>query len=233
MKKRIIAVLIVFAVLTTGIVAYALNRDDYDSVSEENTVKDTTESKENNESSETEPATEVTEPTAEETDPTAEEDPWVTENRVIPEVIPDFVQGDMKVYSPSDALKVNPYNFTFLPTYRDIYYWAPTCLVDLVDREEYGAWRREVVIPNEIENIEPQEMYTVSFIKHFHISKEDFEQACESKRLCFEDFRDRCGEDITDEAHEIYNADIIYTFDNEIINNYYRRDICEYTELAE
>ena len=34
MKKRIIAVLIVFAVLTTGIVAYALNRDDYDSVSE-------------------------------------------------------------------------------------------------------------------------------------------------------------------------------------------------------
>ncbi|MCI9448903.1 MAG: M56 family metallopeptidase [Clostridiales bacterium] len=47
---------------------------------------------------------------------------WVMQNRVIPDSIPEFVQGNMKVYSPEDALKYIPYNFTFLPTYRDIYF---------------------------------------------------------------------------------------------------------------
>lgn len=163
----------------------------------------------------------------------AEEDAWVAENRVIPDVIPEFVQGDMKVYSAEDSLKITPYNFSFLPTYRNIYYWAPTFLFDLVDRDACRAWHEEVVKPNEVNNVEPQEMYIVSFVKHFKISREDFEAACEKKRLRFEEFHNVNGHDISDEAHEIPNADIIYTFDNEIINEYYRRDICVFTSLEQ
>ena len=48
--------------------------------------------------------------------------------------------------------------------------------------------------------------------------------ACEQKRKRLEYLRDELGHDINVEGAEIPNADIIYTFDNEIINNYYLRD---------
>ena len=67
-------------------------------------------------------------------------------------------------------------------------------------------------------------MYTVSFVKYFEISREDFERCCEQKRKRLEYLRDELGHDINIEGAEIPNADIIYTFDNEIINNYYLRD---------
>ncbi|MCI9448902.1 MAG: hypothetical protein HFE30_01445 [Clostridiales bacterium] len=105
----------------------------------------------------------------------------------------------------------------------------PSFLLDLVDREAANSWYNDVVVPNIENNTEPQEMYTVSFVKHFKISKEEFEQANEQRKLLFEKFRVVNGDDISDEGHEIYNADIIYTFDNNIINNYYRRDICTYS----
>lgn len=65
-------------------------------------------------------------------------------------------------------------------------------------------------------------MYTVSFIKHFHIPKDIFEQVCEELPLWYDRLYDG-NYDKTEEQYEIPNADIIYTFDNEIINNYYRR----------
>lgn len=75
-------------------------------------------------------------------------------------------------------------------------------------------------------------MYLVSFVKHFKIPREDFEKCVENIRQTYEWFHDTHGDDISDEIHELPNADIIYTFDNEIINNYYRRDICTYTEYV-
>ncbi|MCI8331487.1 MAG: hypothetical protein HFE78_01475 [Clostridiales bacterium] len=122
-----------------------------------------------------------------------------------------------------EALQKLPFNFSYLPSYRNIYYWEPTYLFDLVDRDECRSWYEEFVKPNIETNTEPQEMYAVSFVKYFNISKEDFEICTNQLREKFIDFRDRCGDDISDEGHEIPNADIIYTFDNEIINEYYRR----------
>lgn len=161
---------------------------------------------------------------------TESEDPWVEENRVIPEVMPEFVQGNMIVLSPEDALKKYPYNFTHLPKYRDICYWYPTFLGDLViNSEEKSKWFEEVVRTDESNNTEPDELYVVSFVKRFHISKEDFEKACEERiRL----LKERHPIDHMNlEVAEVFNADIIYTFDNNIINTYYRRDICTYTDL--
>lgn len=106
-------------------------------------------------------------------------------------------------------------------------------LFNLVDSDEWNQWCTDVILPHIENNVEPQEMYLVSFVKHFKISREDFEAACEKKRLRFEELHNVNGHDISDEAHEIPNADIIYTFDNEIINEYYRRDICVFTSLEQ
>lgn len=198
--KRVISAMIVSAMLMgAGSAVHALNIDDYSHQ-------------------------DIAAPSDELKSEEAEKVEWIKENRINLEEAPEFVQGDMKVYTAEAVKQVMPYNFTYMPTYRDIYYWEPTFLFDLVDRDACRAWYEECVKPNIINNTEPQEMYTVSFIKYFKISKEDFEKASEARKLRFEQFRDVNGDDISDEAHEIHNVDIIYTFDNEIINNYYRRN---------
>ena len=69
-------------------------------------------------------------------------------------------------------------------------------------------------------SLEP-EMGMVTFIKHYNIKKEDFVAAV--LRIYHRNVA-YGYDDIYDEALEIPNADIIYTFDNEIINAYYRRE---------
>ena len=59
---------------------------------------------------------------------------------------------------------------------------------------------------------EPAEMVTVAFVKRFNISKEEFELAVGKNSK------------YNDEDAELPNADIVYTFDNAIINEYYRRE---------
>ena len=75
-------------------------------------------------------------------------------------------------------------------------------------------------------------MYIISFIKHFNISKDDFKKACEQRKLQNEEWAALHNNDINNEKLEIPNADIIYTFNNTIINEYYRRDVCEYSERS-
>ena len=135
--------------------------------------------------------------------------------------LPDSYVGgtDDEFNSPFDDYK-----------YRAIYYSISEPFAQLVDKDVYWDW-----LDNEtpyrtfpLENIE--EMAMVAFIKKFNISREDFDKANEEhKRLLLEyggiaimnpaeedPYYDR---DI--ECREIYNADIIYTFDNELINSYY------------
>lgn len=190
-----------------------------------------TEQSETEETQNTEPTEETTQVVAPIVDET--EDEWISQNRVAPERIPEFVQGDMEVYSPEDTREAyvlcgSPY----VPTYRAVYYYPATCFSDLVDEDSFSTWYQDVYMTDFINGIEPQEMYLVSFVKHFKIPREDFEKCVENIRQTYEWFHDTHGDDISDEIHELPNADIIYTFDNEIINNYYRRDICTYTEYV-
>ena len=149
---------------------------------------------------------------------------WAAENRTVLKEIPRFEQNGMVIRTAEDALKCAPYETTFLPKYRDIYYWEPSFLYDIVDQDAAAEWYETFVRPDRYNNAEPKEMYTVSFVKYFEISREDFERCCEQKRKRLEYLRDELGHDINIEGAEIPNADIIYTFDNEIINNYYLRD---------
>ena len=63
-----------------------------------------------------------------------------------------------------------------------------------------------------------EEMLLVSFVKRYDITREEFDSAVEK----FIAHNEEMGCDMTGEEYEVPNGDIIYTFDNEIINHYYR-----------
>jgi len=74
--------------------------------------------------------------------------------------------------------------------------------------------------------VETDEMHMVALIKHFDILKEDFIAAIEKEKLLLLQENATFGwkNEFDNERMELPNADIIYTFDNEIINAYYRRE---------
>jgi hypothetical protein len=96
-----------------------------------------------------------------------------------------------------------------------VYYVIPGSIQALVaDGEASQVWLAENGSPED-----PQEMLVVSYVKAFNIPKEDFVSAIEEDRqACI-----NLEQDLNDEMWELPNADIIYTFDNDIINYYYRR----------
>jgi len=63
-------------------------------------------------------------------------------------------------------------------------------------------------------------MPLMHFVQHFNIPREDFDAAVEELRR----IRTAAGLDLSDELHELPNADIIFSFDNNIIRYFYRRE---------
>ncbi|MDR3344257.1 MAG: hypothetical protein LBT21_01475 [Oscillospiraceae bacterium] len=61
-------------------------------------------------------------------------------------------------------------------------------------------------------------------VEHFKIPREKFDEYVEHMKSFYKELiDDDYYIDLNSEEYEIPNADIIYTFDDEIINNYYRR----------
>jgi len=160
----------------------------------------------------------TTPPIIEPTEP--EEDKWVAENRVIPNVISEFDSTSVKVLSAEEAQ--NRFATFYPPSYRQLYYTLDVSVMRLVSPELLidESWLGEIQQDLDA-GIEQDVMTVVVFIKYYKIPKEDFERAVEEQRKGVEGLRDR-GYEMTEE-YEVYNTDIIYTFDNEIINEYYRR----------
>ena len=97
--------------------------------------------------------------------------------------------------------------------FRAIFYHIPGEILDLVDFAEASDWLREVG-KDYLET-----MTLARFVKHFNISREDFE-------LAISLMKERSiarGDDPRDEFSEIPNPDIIFTFDDDIIRYFYRR----------
>lgn len=104
--------------------------------------------------------------------------------------------------------------------YRLRYYAIPYQFVSIVNREEYVEWKKNVLTQSENDtNI----MRMVRFIKDFNISKEVFEKTNLQMAKSFAEFKPtmRPMDYENQQTYEIYNADIIYTFDDDIINEYY------------
>jgi len=130
--------------------------------------------------------------------------------------------GTLPVYTPG-LVELNPGEdycvedgVYFKRSYRLIYYRIPSPIDDLAGEEGY-AFLDETSAQAGSEEL--PEMLLVSYVKKFNISKEIFENALIEIKNNYHN----AGVDTKNEEYEIPNADIIYTFDNDIINEYYRR----------
>jgi hypothetical protein len=103
-----------------------------------------------------------------------------------------------------------------LGIYRPTYYSMFFTFADLVGSEAYIKWALDMVDNNYEEYL--NECIAVSFIKKFNISKEDFARANEAKRQSLAE-RGDLPEDSS--LYELYPVDLIYTFDNKRINEFF------------
>lgn len=105
--------------------------------------------------------------------------------------------------------------------YRSCYYSIPSTFVELVGREVYYEWINTVDYTESAEK-----MIMLQFVQHFDISREQFDKAnYKIAKIILEELDGRPCMNPKDYANqicdEIYNGDIIYTFDDVIINAYY------------
>lgn len=108
--------------------------------------------------------------------------------------------------------------------FRASYYDIPEMFQRLISDEEYEAWRKDMYANG---HDDFDEMVMVSFVKKFNISREDFDEANKDWAKTMQVLS---GEPLTYNPYdypeqgyyELYNADIIYTFDNAKIDEYYR-----------
>lgn len=115
-------------------------------------------------------------------------------------------------------------------SYRTIYYLIPQQFIDLADEDEYERWCGS---QNTYDG-----MAIVGFVRHFGISKEEFDEANGlyaaslaeeygvSPLLMPADYPEQ-------EDYEVFNSDIIYSGDDKKINAYYREKEYPYQSEAE
>lgn len=115
-------------------------------------------------------------------------------------------------------------------SYRAIYYLIPQQFIDLADEDEYERWCGS---QNTYDG-----MAIVGFVRHFGISKEEFDKANGlyaaslaeeygvSPLLMPDDYPEQ-------EDYEVFNSDIIYSGDDKKINAYYREKEYPYQSEAE
>lgn len=127
--------------------------------------------------------------------------------------LPEYEPGSI-ILQPQDSD-----DYPFERKYRITYYRLWSEFEEALSEEEkqdVGPWFEELSASvNYGETAE--EMILVSFIKRYSITREEFDAAVEQFIANNKDYND-----FRQEEWEIPNGDIIYTFDNEIINNYYR-----------
>lgn len=105
--------------------------------------------------------------------------------------------------------------------YRSIFYSIPSPFVELVGRDVYYEWIYTVDHTDKAEK-----MLMPQFIQDFGITREQFDKAnLEFARIVRDDLKGRPCINPKDYANqisdEIFNGDIVFTFDDEIINEYY------------
>ena len=150
------------------------------------------------------------------TDP-VEQQPTEPTDPNIPVVLPEYVPGTIKL-AAKDAYT------TWAPKdrqYRMSYYLIMGDFASVVRKSQpdaYNQWKsgiNEAIMRGEWND----EMLLVSYIKHFNIPRASMEAALANY------IYKRTPEQLKMEFYEAPNLDIIYTFDNEIINRYYRYEL--------
>ena len=96
--------------------------------------------------------------------------------------------------------------------YRRAYYHFASPFAEIVGRDAFFSWAHS----RTAEEWAIEECFVVSFVKHFKIKKRDFKRANEVWRARAEELGWT-----NDPIGEAYDVDLIYTFDNEKINEFF------------
>lgn len=149
----------------------------------------------------------VTSPPTQPTDPTQETQPNL-----------EYVPGSVIINLDSEVAPG-----TEKRKHRAVYYWLWGEFMELIpperSEEVYGKFRS---IPKDADGDYTQCIYLV-LIQALDLPKEEFEKAVEKKRQAWiENGYIKEGQTVVSEWYELPNADVLYTFDNDLINYYYR-----------
>lgn len=141
------------------------------------------------------------------------ESPTATETLPAPVSLTEYRPGSVKL-EPQDQDE-----FSFERKYRLAYYRIWGYFTECLTEEETADYMQWVDEYNKSTNYgeTQEEMLLVTYIKRYNISRAEFDAAVEKMQA------EMPTEDgVIYEESEVPNGDIIYTFDNEVINRYYR-----------
>ena len=133
-------------------------------------------------------------------------------------VVEDYL-ADGAVSVQSQTVTVEVKSLFNSGVYRKIYSVIPSQFAWLVDYEEYEEWEKSVRVTGG--------MAMLQFVEHFGITREEFNSANEAYEAYLKSTRGSAvnkPSNENEEESEIFNADIIYSFDREKINSYYLAD---------
>ena len=122
---------------------------------------------------------------------------------------------------PPEQIKRKPKDYWDNPYerhYRHLYYAVDGFFINIVGQETFNKWAEEVLEKKHSPQEEPSEMMLKAMIEYFEVPREEFDKALQK----LYDARTHGHDDMTKEEYELPNGDIIYTFDDEIINEYYK-----------
>ena len=136
---------------------------------------------------------------------------WSVNSTNWPEHLPSHAPGSITLRPESEFSGL--IDLTWPMQFRYVFFGVPSEVLSLVDDERLYDW---------VSTLEHNRgtMLLVSFVQYFDISREAFDTAVSR----METTRLSRGSDLTDEWNELPNADIIFTFDNDIIRYFYRRE---------
>lgn len=142
---------------------------------------------------------------------TQQQDTQANEEKDEKDKLPEYVDGSITLNRKA------PQGITYARSYRNCYYKLGNTFSKLFPEDKLEAAMASLVKTKNGE--EPDVMVLAALLEYFGIEKAEFEAAIETERA----YCQKYGLDTTNEDYELPNADIIYTFDEEIIKHYYRR----------
>ena len=141
---------------------------------------------------------------------------WPVNSTNWPENLPMHIPGSIILHP---ELRHNNIVDSSAPMqFRVAFYLIPLEFARLVDVDEWREWTEN------IGDDHAQTMLIMNFVEHFNISREDFDTVVSRMSEWHESMASDNTIRINDEDFELPNADIIFTFDNDIIRYFYRRE---------
>ena len=143
-------------------------------------------------------------------------DNWPVNSSNWPEHLPRHMPGSIILHP--ERLFSSLIDVSSPMQFRAVFYNISAEFMDLVPVDELGDWL------DGIGETYLDSMMLMRFVQYFNITREEFDRVADELRVVLERMATRGTIDIADEFFELPNADIIFTFDNDIIRYYFRRE---------